>query len=606
MNQKIYIGNRKIFLKFFAVTVFILTFAAFTASAISRVENTVTIENSQKTNLHIVTILKDVNQLNIEVGLPNWTPGYYTTEDYARNVSRLTFADENGKGLYHRKTRDNLWILETQNAKEVKIEFDYTANSYDLNKSDITTNYAILNGTNFFFYVKNHTQDLPASVSFKLPEGWRVATGLSPTKNSLNFTAENYDELVDCPALVGEFDLITLNLRGIPHYWAIAPKSLIPIKSLEKYAADGLKIMDVHTQMFGEIPYKNYWTLNIFNEKGFGGNEHSNSYLGLLPNRMATPETIKNALGTHSHEFFHAFNIKRIRPAEMFPYRYDERNYTPLLWISEGITNYYGARGLLRAGFSTPENYLKWQAQTMAAVQADESAKYVSVEEASIDTWLPDMFQGEQRFAPNYYSRGQIIGLLLDLAIRRDTNNAKSLDDVMRVLYQDFYKKNKGFTTFDLIGAINNLTKKDYKDFFEKYVGGTEPLPYDEVLAFAGLRLVEIKTETPGLGFKTQSGNVMSTITKDGAAEKAGIQKSDAFMGIGNISASNPNWQTEFQNAYKNKIGEEATVYLMRDGKPLTVNLKINAETISTWNLQTMENISPQRRDILNAWKEGK
>lgn len=578
-----------------------------TALSITRIENTVIIENPSKTNLHIETILKDVNQQQVEAVLPNWTPGYYETDDFARNISHLVFKDQNGMSLYHHKIKDNAWIIETPDVKDIKIEFDYTANSYDLNKSVITQNYAILNGTNFFFYVRGHTQDIPATVTFKLPSDWRVATGLPPANDSMAFTAENYDELVDCPALAGEFDLVKLSLRGVPHIWAVAPKGILSQASLDQYAADGLKVIDVQTSMFGEIPYKQYLTINVFNEKGFGGLEHSNSYLGLLPNRMATPETIKNALSTHSHEFFHAFNIKRIRPAEMFPYRYDERNYTTLLWVSEGVTNYYGARGLLRAGFSTPEQYLKGQAQTMAAVQADESAKYVSVEEASISTWLPNMFEGENIFSPNYYPRGQIIGLLLDLSIRHDTNNASSLDDVMRSLYRDFYGKNIGFTTVNLISVINNLTKKDYTEFFKKYVGGTEPLPYDEVLMHAGLKLIETKSEIPGLGFKMEVGNIIAVLNKDDAAEETkGIRKGDMFLGIGNIPVSKANWLNEFQTSYRNRIGEEATVYLLRDGKPVSVSIKIMAETISTWNLQSVENPTDLQKDIFNSWSRGK
>lgn len=588
------------------LTIFFLLGIISSTFAVSRIENTVIIKSPNKTNLHIVTALKDVNQSQIELGIPSWTPGYYETNDFVRNISHLVFTDQNGEPLYHRKIKDNLWTLETSGVKEIKIEFDYTANSYDLNKSAITPTYAILNGTNFFFYVNNRIQDLPVSVSFKLPDNWRVATGLTPTRNPLNFTAVNYDELVDCPALVGEFDLITLSLRGTPHYWAIAPKGLIPMSSLQKYAADGLKIMDAHTGMFGEVPYKQYLTINVFNEKGFGGLEHSNSYLGLLPSRMATPETIKNALGTHSHEFFHVFNIKRIRPAEMFPYRYDKRNYTTLLWVSEGITNYYGARGLLRAGLSTSEQFLKGQAQTMAFVQADESAKYVSVEESSIDTWLPNMFEGEQRFAPNYYPRGQIIGLLLDLSIRHDTNNGKSLDDVMRALYQDFYKKNKGFTTDDLINVVNNLTRKNYRDFFKKYVGGTELLPYEEVLAYAGLKLVETKSVFPSLGFNVLNGNIISILDKNNPAEAAGIRSGDVFLGIGNISSGKSDWLTEFQTAYKSKIGGDATVYILRDGKPFTTNLKITAQTVSTWNLNPMENLSASQQTLLKDWSAGK
>lgn len=579
----------------------LLNISANSVFAVSRIENTVIIENPNSPNLHLLTVLKDVDQPKIEVGIPTWNPGYYESVDFARNISRLTFTDQLGRKLYHRKITDSLWTIETEGVKELNIEFDYTANSLDLNKSLITPSYAILNGTNFFFYLNGHTQDLPATVNFKLPPGWNIATGLTATNSPTNFTADNYEELVDCPALVGEFDFVTLSLQGVPHHLAVAPKGIVSKEVLQNYAADTVKVIDAHLKMFGEIPYRQYLTINVFAEQGFGGNEHSNSYLGIFTKATAA-KNINSILGITSHEFFHAFNVKRIRPAEMYPYRFNERNYTPLLWVSEGVTNYYQDRGLLRAGFLSPEEFLQRQARTMVQVQSVEAAKYVSVEEASISTWLSATIEGEQTFAPNYYSRGQILGLLLDLSIRRDTGNAKSLDDVMRSLYWDFFKKNRGFTTEDLISVINRLTSKDYHLFFRKYVSGTEPLPFDEVLESVGLRLAETKTEVPSLGFKVQN-RIITEVDKERVLE---IEKGDIFLGVANIPTGKPNWLTEFQNTYKNKIGEPVTVYFMRDGKPSAVSLKVATATLSNWELQPMDKTTPFRQSILNAWKTGK
>jgi predicted metalloprotease with PDZ domain len=252
-----------------------------------------------------------------------------------------------------------------------------------------------------------------------------------------------------------------------PHYLAVAPKGALSDQALQKLADDSLPVIDVHTRMFGDIPYDQYWTLMVF-DGAAGGHEHSNSYLAELPKYPDEGETVRVALGTHSHEYFHAFNVKRIRPAEMFPYRYDEPNFTPLLWFSEGVTNYYGQLGLLRAGLILGEMFLERQAATIGSIRTTTSAKYVSIEESSVNAWLPNMFEGEPKFSPNYYPSGQIIGLLLDLSIRHDTHNTKSLDDVMRSLYWDFYKKGKGFATGDLIGVINQITRSDYSSFFRE------------------------------------------------------------------------------------------------------------------------------------------
>lgn len=214
------------------------------ASAALRIEHTVTISDPQSTVLRVSTSISnlDAAATRLDLALPNWTPGYYTTEDYARNISRLTFTDAaTGRRLRHTKNHDHIWNVETRSVSRIKIDFEYTANQLDLNKSRIYPTYAILNGTNFFFYVRDHTLDTPASVTFSLPAGWRVATGLTATANPVQFTAENYDVLVDCPTLVGNFDTVTFDLRGVPHHLAVAPKGVIAPRISKNLRAITLK-----------------------------------------------------------------------------------------------------------------------------------------------------------------------------------------------------------------------------------------------------------------------------------------------------------------------------------------------------------------------------
>lgn len=590
-----------------AAFLFLTVCLSIAASAATRVSNTVTIAEPNATTLHVTTTITDVNQTQLEVGVPNWTPGYYTTEDFARNISRLTFTDQTGRQLYHRKFHDSVWTLNTAGASSVKIDFDYTANQLDLNKSLITPTYAILNGTNFFFYVKGHTLDVPETVTFKLPAGWRIATGLAPTGDAATFEAESYDVLVDSPAVVGEFDMVTLPLRGVPHHLVVAPKGVLPEADLQKLAADGLKVIDAHTTMFGEIPYKQYITFNVFAERGIGGLEHLNSYLGILPKAAARSEAIPNLVNLTSHEFFHAFNVKRIRPAEMWPYRYAERNYTHLLWVSEGITDYYTMRGLLRAGLIKPEDYLQGRGNLLGGVQSVEAAKYISVEEASINTWLGGVGGGDQPFSVDYYSRGNVLGLLLDLSIRHDTKGASTLDDVMRSLYTNFYKKNRGFTTEDLVQTINRLTKKDYHSFFEKYVGGTESLPYNEVLAYAGLQLDETKNKIPRLGVSSDGTNAITALVAGGPAETSGVHVGDLLLAIGDVKVdNNQDWAAAFRKTYANRIGETITLSVQREGKPVSLNLKIGEAEISSWNITRVAGATKEQQDVLNAWLGGK
>ncbi|MGA9996834.1 MAG: PDZ domain-containing protein [Pyrinomonadaceae bacterium] len=589
-----------------AAFLFLIVCLSIAATAATRVSHTVTIADPNATTLHVTTIITDVSQTQLEVGVPDWTPGYYTTEDFARNISRLAFTDQSGRQLYHRKFHDSVWMLNTAGASSVKIDFDYTANQLDLNKSLITPTYAILNGTNFFFYVKGHTLDTAETVTFKLPAGWRIATGLAPTSDPATFEAENYDVLVDSPAVVGEFDLVTLPLRGVPHHLVVAPKGVLAEADLQKLAADGLKVIDAHTTMFGEIPYKQYITFNVFAERGIGGLEHLNSYLGILPKAAARSEAIPDLVNLTSHEFFHAFNVKRIRPAEMWPYRYNERNYTHLLWVSEGITDYYTMRGLLRAGLIKPEDYLQARGNLLGGVQSDEAARYISVEEASINTWLGGIGGGNQPFTVDYYSRGNVLGLLLDLSIRHDTQGAATLDDVMRALYTNFYKKNRGFTTEDLVQTINRLTKKDYHAFFEKYVGGTEALPYTEVLSYAGLQLDETKNKVPRMGISTDNDKKITALVPGGAAEGAGVRVGDVLVSIGEIKVSDPDWSATFRKTYASRIGETIILSVQREGKPVSINLKLGEAEISSWKVSRLSVLTKEQQNILDTWLNGK
>ncbi|HUQ34678.1 MAG TPA: PDZ domain-containing protein [Pyrinomonadaceae bacterium] len=585
------------------LALFVLCMAGWVAAS-TRIDNVVTISDPNSTTLHVTTTIADINQPQLEVGVPNWTPGYYTTEDFARNISRMVFTDQQGRPLTHRKNHDSLWILNTRGASTVKIEFDYTANQLDLNKSQITPTYAILNGINFFFYVKDHTLDIPESVTFKLPKGWSIATGLVPTGDAAVFTAENYDVLVDSPVLAGEFDMVTLPLRGVPHHLAVAPKGVLAQADLQKLAADSLKVIDVHTRMFGEIPYKEYLTINVFSDRDIGGLEHLNSYLGILSKRGAGSENIPGLVSLTSHEFFHAYNVKRIRPAEMWPYRYYERNYTPLLWVSEGVTDYYTDRGKLRAGLMTPDSYLAAQGQLLPFVQSVEAAKYISVEEASINTWFGGIGGGAQPFVVDYYSRGDVLGLLLDLSIRHDTSSKSSLDDVMRALYTDFYKKSRGFTTENLITAINKLTGKDYHPFFEKYVSGTEALPYDQTLAYAGLRLNETSEKVIRLGITANGdNNTVTAVTPGGAAEAAGIKPGDVLVGIGDASITNdPDWAANFRKAYANKVGEMVTLHILRESKPISLSMKVTQIDFPVWNMQRVPDMTKEQQALLDGW----
>jgi predicted metalloprotease with PDZ domain len=579
------------------------------AQAATRIENVVTIADAKSPVLKVATTITGLeNQPQLEVGIPGWTPGYYVTEDFARNISRLVFTDQTGRRLRHEKNHASLWLVHTVGASSVKIEFEYLADQLDLNKSIVKPGYAVLNGSNFFFYIKGRTLDLPVSVTFRLPPAWKIATGLSNTSDPMTFTAESYDELIDCPVLAGEFDLVSLSLRGVPHRLAVAPKGTFTVTELETLARDYLKLVDAHRGMFGEMPYKHYLIIHVFEgtQGVFGALEHSNSYLGIQPQTPSMETVRNNLISLASHEYFHVFNVKRIRPAELWPYRYEERNYTRLLWFSEGVTDYYTMRGRLRAGFINEEQYLQEVGRVVTSVQEVEAAKYIPVEEASINVWMGGITGDRQPFRVDYYSRGNVLGLLLDLSIRHHTKSKHSFDDVMRILYNNYYKKNRGFKTSDLVAEINRLTGRDYQPFFDRHVGGTDPLPLDETFAYAGLRLEEQKIKVPRLGISTSADWKITQVVPASPAEEAGTKTGDILLSIGPFITDDPTWPEQYRRAYAGREGETVEMKVLRDGKPVQLTIKIKLREDSNWSLRRLPESAPAQKELLEKWLGGK
>jgi predicted metalloprotease with PDZ domain len=240
--------------------------------------------------------------------------------------------------------------------------------------------------------------------------------------------------------------------------------------------------------MFGGLPYDEYWVLYVVGGRGGGALEHENSTNVMLGSMPSDPRSL---VGVTSHEHFHAWNVKRIRPAGLLPYDYSREQYIRELWVAEGITSYYGDLHGRRAGLSTVEEYLRGMEGNIRQLQSNEARNWVSVSDASTVTWLTyGGGSGYGRFTVNYYGKGEILGLLLDLEIRGATGDQKSLDDVMRTLYRDFHLKGRGYTNEDLAAIVSKTAGQSFDNFFAKYVNGTVELDYNAALKHAGLQLV--------------------------------------------------------------------------------------------------------------------
>ena len=345
----------------------------------------------------------------------------------------------------------------------------------DVGQAKIADDFAFFTGTQLFLEPVGH-RAAPSTVRFRVPAGWKIVSALNETKDPHVFTAPDYDALVDAPTEMGNFDVTRFEVEGKPHYFVATPAGAFNAEKSRQFTSMFDKFARAQGAIFGGLPYEKYVAFYFFmpaESNAAGAVEHANSYVAFAPpGEVATPDMI---LGTAAHEFFHLWNVKRFRPAEMWPYDYSREQETPLLWVSEGFTNYYTNVSLLRSGLRTPKKFLESVSNAVTNNESEEARGYISPADASTSTWLG--YDTPVAFGISYYTQGQNLGALLDLSIRHDTGGRASLDDVMRALYRDFYRRGRGFTADDLLAVVKRVAGRDYTDFFRRHVFGVEVPP---------------------------------------------------------------------------------------------------------------------------------
>jgi predicted metalloprotease with PDZ domain len=425
------------------------------------------------------------------VSLPAWTAGSYGIENYARFIRTFTVRAADGRALAWDKLDKDTWRIATAGATAVTIELTTNPDSLDLTMSAINDDFAFFNGTNFFLYPEGVSLDFAAELAVETPSGWRMATGLDATGPG-RYRAASYHDLVDAPFFLGRLWMDSVVVDGRPIRFVAYPESVMtrPVWDSIAHALRG--IVRVQNQLMGGPPYRHYTVLFYapFEDMEWGGGlEHVNSQFDAIPAGMFAMRGSGRLGGFTasllSHEFMHLWNVKRIRPAELMPYDYSREQYTPLLWWSEGVTDYYGDVTLARAGIWSVDRFLN--SMSSNAMTVEEAREIVAVEDASINTWIDPTWVNESQL---YYPKGALLGLMLDIQIREATGNRQSLDDVIRRLFTEYAQQNRGFTTQDLLGVIRPWFP-GVDDFYARYINGREPLPYSAVLRRGGIAVTE-------------------------------------------------------------------------------------------------------------------
>ena len=578
-------------------------FVLLAASAVAqvRVDYVVNVADTDKQLFHVTATVQNVNTPTEDLSLPTWTPGWYVVENYAKNLLRVTFTDENGHPLPHMMPRKQTWRVETQGHHTIKADFDYHAGILALNQAKITKDFAFFTGTELFLQASG-ARNAPSTVKFVVPSGWKILSALKETSDPTSFKADNYDALVDAPTALGSFDVTKFEVEGKPHYFMTYPAGDLPSEVAQKVTGIMARIATAESAIFGGLPYDKYiyfYLLRPPESNAGGALEHLNAFVSFYGRGADVSKApIENWGNTAAHEFFHLWNVKRIRPAEMWPYDYSRENESPSLWVSEGVTSYFAPLSLYRAGIRDRKWFLNTIGNIIGGVENEEARKYISPAESSASTWIG--YDTPVAFSISYYTQGANLGTLLDLSILHDTNGTARLDDVMRSLYNDFYKKGKGFTTDDLIGVINRVSIHDYHDFFRKYVWGTDIPDYNTILGYAGYRTDKKPVKRPRYDWNIRraqpDGILVTDVDNGGAAANAGLQKNDIIVTAEGSPALQYRWFDD------STVGKQIHIVVRRGQDEKQLILTPNVLDDTEYTVVEVPNATPDQTKIREAW----
>lgn len=514
------------------------------------------------------------------LSLPAWTPGAYEISDYARNVSGFSAADGTGP-LRWDKSDPDTWRIHPAGASEVLVRFEVRADSLDNAFNWARDDFALINGTNVFLYPEGQPLEFASGVTVQADPRWRVVTGLSDAGDR-SFTAPTYHELVDAPFFVGRFDLDSAQVVGRWMRLATYPAGSATGARRAALWEALRKAVPPQVSVFGETPWSTYTVLQIA-DSAFGGMsalEHQNSNVGIVGTPYLDEPFVPSV---YAHEVFHAFNVKRLRPADLWPYRYDVAQPTPWLWVSEGITDYYADLVMARGGATSPRDFLD-----LTKGKMDHVAQLppLALEDASLEAWL----RIRDGTTGIYYDKGSLAGLALDILIRDATDNAASLDDVMRALYASTYKAGRGFTADDWWGTVSRVAGgRSFEDFHARYIDGREPYPWSTWLSKAGWRLVADSAVEARLGVvlaNDTAGITVTAVEARGAADEAGVRAGDVLVAVQGVRATELDFFRRWRERAGTRAGAPLTIEVRRAGRPLVLHGAVRLTTMINERLE--------------------
>jgi len=543
-------------------------------------------------------------QLNLK--MPVWTPGSYLVREYSRNLQEFIAQDSRSKTkLNSQKISKNHWQIETENSTSITIFYRIYAHELSVRTNHLNDSHGYFNGAALFLYIPG-LESLSSVLEIIPPQAdWKVTTPLEPLEGKKNtFLVPDFDTLVDSPVEVGTHQCYKFQVRKKNHRLAVWGEGNI---DAEKVIRDTEKIIEVEADLYGGLPYDNYVFLLHLSNNGFGGLEHKNSCtLNYSRFGFRDPEKYNRFIQLVAHEFFHLWNVKRIRPKALEKFDYEQENYTPSLWFSEGTTSYYDLLIPLRAGLYNSKIFLDNLGKEITRFLVTPGRTVQPLAASSFDAWIK-LYRRDansDNSQMSYYLKGELVSLLLDLLIRDRTQNQRSLDDVMRQMWEKFGKTEIGFTETQLKEVMESVAETDLTDFFQKYLHTTQELPFNDYLEPFGLRLQAVQEDNPipHTGMRVQSENgkdMIKFVSANSPAQVAGISPDDELLALNGIRVTAEQLPERLKDYQANDMIE---LSLFHQDVLKTVQLQLAISQPSRYEVVRISNPSDRQVENIVGW----
>ncbi|WP_077919827.1 M61 family metallopeptidase [Spirosoma sp. 209] len=539
----------------------------------------------------------------VDIKMPVWTPGSYLIREYAKNVEAFS-ASAAGKPVRSEKVRKNAWRVYSTD-DNLTVKYRVYANELTVRTSFVDADHGYVTPASVFMYVEA-LKNQPHRVVVQPYKDWKkVATGLKTISGSpYTYEAADYDLLVDSPIEIGNHKTFSFTASGIPHTVAMFGDVTYDEKRL---AADYTRVCETAASVVGEHPCTDYTFIVHHIPQGGGGLEHLNSTtLETYRTAYATEASYKGFFTLVAHEYFHLWNVKRIRPIALGPFDYDNENYTTMLWLSEGCTSFYEDYILRRAGFHSPEAYLGIVANDITQIENQPGSRVQSASESSWDAWIKGYRPNENsaNTTISYYSKGSVLGTLLNLTILAGSNGARNMDDLMRLLYTEYYKKQKrGFTDAEFRQAAEQMAGRKLDDFFGTAVNSTNPIDYNAYFAPVGLQLTNVAGRTQdgflGAGTTVQNGKVViSSVRRGSAAYTDGLNVGDEVLAVDSVRVGDD----LLRLISGRRVGDKLDILVNRAGLVRKLSITLTQNPLVSYRLEPVANRTDAQKALFNKW----